>query len=59
MRVFIPLLMVAALAPAMGGCVAAVAAGAGAGYMAADEINEGDGKFDPLEDVRDVENGRN
>ncbi len=41
-------LMGAALA--MQGCVAAVI---GAGAVAADEIIEGDGKFDPLEEAYD------
>lgn len=42
------------------GCALGVAAGAGA--VAADEINENnrcDDKFDPLEDVRDEEDGCN
>jgi len=32
---------------------------AGAGYVVGDEINEGDGKFDPLEDARGKGNGKN
>ena len=41
----------------LSGCV--VLAAAGAGYLIADEIQEGDGKMDPLEKVRDKENGAN
>ena len=44
--------------PMMSGCVAAIAA-AGAGFMIGDEINEGDGNFDPLEEVRGVGDGKN
>lgn len=39
------------------GCV--LAAAAGVGYLVHDEATENDGKFDPLEDVRDVEDGKN
>lgn len=39
------------------GCV--VLAAAGAGYLAHDEATECDDKFDPLEDVRDKEDGCN
>lgn len=39
------------------GCV--LAAAAGAGYMVHDEVTECDDKFDPLEDVRDKEDGCN
>jgi hypothetical protein len=42
---------------ATNGCV--LAAAAGAGYLIHDESTEGDGNFDPLEDVRDVEDGKN
>lgn len=42
---------------ATNGCV--LVAAAGAGYLIHDEATEGDGKFDPLEDVRDKEDGRN
>ena len=38
-------------APSLSGCVLGAAAGAGA--IAADEINEDDGKFDPLEEAYD------
>ena len=41
----------------LSGCVALAAAGAG--YTVADEIKEGDGKFDPLEKVRGKENESN
>lgn len=34
-------------------------AAAGAGYPIHDEATENDGKFDPLEDVRDKEDGKN
>lgn len=42
-----------------GGTAAAVGAAAGAGYIVADEVNEGDGEFDVLEDARGEGNGRN
>jgi hypothetical protein len=41
----------------LNGCV--LVAAAGAGYLIHDESTEGDGKFDPLEDVRDKEDGKN
>ncbi len=41
---------------ATNGCV--LVAAAGAGYLIHDEATENDGKFDPLEDVRDVEDGK-
>ena len=53
----IALVILLGLAPVMGGCLLGIAAGAG--YVAGDEINEGDGKFDPLEDVRGKGNGKN
>lgn len=40
-----------AMALATNGCV--LLAGAGAGVLAADEITENDGEFDPLEKVED------
>ncbi|MEM8771303.1 MAG: hypothetical protein AAGD92_06615 [Pseudomonadota bacterium] len=40
-----------AASSALGGCALGVAAGAGA--VVADEANENDGKFDPLEDTYD------
>lgn len=39
------------------GCV--LVAAAGAGYLVHDEATECDGKFDPLEKVRDKEDGCN
>jgi hypothetical protein len=42
---------------ASNGCV--LVAAAGAGYLVHDEATENDGKFDPLEDVRDKEDGKN
>lgn len=42
---------------ALGGCALGVAAGAG--YVAHDEATEGDGNFDPLEDVRGEGDGKN
>ncbi|MGF1454556.1 MAG: hypothetical protein ACFB6R_04185 [Alphaproteobacteria bacterium] len=50
------LVAILCLPVALGGCLAAAA---GAGYAVGDEINEGDGEFDVLEDVRDDENGSN
>ena len=47
----------AVLASATSGCV--VAAAAGAGYLIHDEATECDGKFDPLEELRDKEDGCN
>ncbi|MEX6633392.1 hypothetical protein [Hyphococcus lacteus] len=41
----------------LGGCALGVAAGAG--YVAHDEATEGDGNFDPLEDVRGEGDGKN
>lgn len=43
----------AAFLLATNGCV--LVAAAGAGYLVHDEAAENHGKFDPLEDVRDVE----
>lgn len=39
------------------GC--ALLAAGGAGYMVHDEATENDGRFDPLEDVRDDGDGKN
>ena len=47
----------AVLSSATSGCV--VAAAAGAGYLIHDEATECDGKFDPLEELRDKEDGCN
>ena len=41
----------------LSGCV--LVAAAGAGYLVGDEVTEGDRKFDPLEKVRNKENGAN
>lgn len=49
--------LLAAASSLTSGCV--LLAGAGAGYVAHDEATEGDGNFDPLEDVRDEEDGKN
>ncbi len=46
--------------PLLGGCVvAALGVAGGAGYLAADETKEHDGNFDPLENVRGKDDGRN
>ncbi|MEM8770123.1 MAG: hypothetical protein AAGD92_00615 [Pseudomonadota bacterium] len=50
-KTFLSLLALFGMALSSSGCVVALAAGAGA--VAADEINEGDGKFDPLEEAYD------
>jgi hypothetical protein len=50
-------LALAAALLACNGCV--IAAAAGAGYLIHDEATEDDGNFDPLEDVRDKEDGKN
>ena len=42
---------------ALSGCI--LVAAAGTGYLVGDEVTEGDGKFDPLEKVRNKENGAN
>lgn len=41
----------------LSGCL--LGAAAGAGYVAHDEATEGDGNFDPLEDVRGEGDGKN
>ena len=51
------LLLVAGLGTS--GCVAGAIAAAGAGYVIADEQSEGDGNFDPLENVRGEGDGKN
>jgi hypothetical protein len=56
----IAILTAAVCAMLTNGCVAlGLGAAAGAGYLAHDEATENDGRFDPLEDVRDKEDGRN
>ena len=57
MRKFLWAVLVLGLSTNLGGCV--LLAAAGGGYMIADEVSEGDGKMDPLEKVRDKENGAN
>lgn len=57
MKKLAPIIAIGVAALTTGGC--AVLAGAGAGYVAHDEATEGDGNFDPLEDVRDKEDGKN
>lgn len=49
--------LLAAMSTLTSGCV--LLAGAGAGYVAHDEATENDGKFDPLEDVRGKDDGKN
>jgi hypothetical protein len=49
--------LIVAMSAMTSGCV--LLAGAGAGYVAHDEATENDGNFDPLEDVRDDEDGKN
>jgi len=56
MRIFTALALLFIAAPALSGCLAAAA---GAGYAVGDEVNEGDGEFDVLEDARGDGNGRN
>ncbi len=51
------LAVVTVMAVPAGGCALGVAAGAG--YTVGDEVNEGDGEFDVLEDVRGEGNGAN
>ncbi len=51
------LAVVSLMAVPAGGCALGVAAGAG--YATADEVNEGDGEFDVLEDARGEGNGAN
>ncbi len=57
MKKFLAVIAFCLLGFSVSGCV--VLAAAGAGYVVADEISEGDGKMDPLEKVRDKENGAN
>ena len=51
MSIVLRLFMLLAFAASTSGCV--LAAGAAAGAIAADEINEDDGEFDPLEEAYD------
>lgn len=57
MKTMFTLAGLAALGASLSGCV--VVAAAGAGYMLHDEATECDDKFDPLEEVRDREDGCN
>ena len=57
MKKILPVIAFCLLGFSVSGCV--VLAAAGAGYLVADEISEGDGKIDPLEKVRNKENGAN
>ncbi|MHA7871853.1 MAG: hypothetical protein ACX939_05845 [Hyphococcus sp.] len=50
-KTLLGLLALMAMAASTSGCVVALAAGAGA--VAADELNEDDGEFDPLEKAYD------
>ena len=49
-------LAISFMGASLSGCILAAA---GAGYLVADEIQEGDGKMDPLEKVRNKENEAN
>ena len=51
------LAIVGLMAVPAGGCALGVAAGAG--YTVADEVDEGDGEFDVLEDARGEGTGAN
>ncbi len=51
MKTIIVMSLLMASTGALGGCALGLAAGAGA--VVADEANENDGKFDPLEDTYD------
>jgi hypothetical protein len=54
MRLFAPAIALAAIGLSTSGCVLlGLGAAAGAGAVAADELNENDGKFDPLEKTRE------
>lgn len=56
MRIIATFALLLFTAPMLGGCLVATA---GAGYAVGDEVNEGDGEFDVLEDVRNDGNGKN
>ncbi len=51
MKMLASLLVLLGMSTALSGCLLGAAVGAGA--IAADEINEGDGKFDPFEEAYD------
>ncbi len=55
-KLFLGLFLLAGATP-LSGCALGLAAGAG--YVAHDEATENDGNFDPLEEVRGVEDGKN
>lgn len=57
MKKIISALALIGVSAATGGC--ALLAAGGAGYMVHDEATENDGRFDPLEDVRDDGDGKN
>lgn len=57
MQTVLKLALLAALAAPLEGCI--LVAAAGAGYLVHDEATECDDKFDPLEDLRDKEDGCN
>lgn len=57
MKKFLMLAGLLGMSLSTSGCL--LAAAAGAGYMVHDEATECDDKFDPLEDVRDKEDGCN
>lgn len=57
MNKFLAIITVCLFGFSVSGCV--LLAAAGAGYIVADEISEGDGKMDPLEKVRGKENEAN
>ena len=57
MKKFLAVITLCLLGFSVSGCI--LLAAAGAGYIVADEIAEGDGKMDPLEKVRGKENEAN
>lgn len=57
MKMFASLLVLLGMSMSLSGCLLGVAAGAGA--VAADEIDEDDGKFDPLEKAHDGDDDTN
>ena len=57
LKVTVTILGLCFMGASLSGCV--VLAAAGAGYLIADEVQEGDGKMDPLEKLRGKENEAN
>lgn len=57
MKMLLSLLALLAMSMSLSGCLLGAAAGAGA--VTADEINERDGKFDPLEKTYDGDDDTN